>query len=65
MAIKFIGLERRGRTHTGVSSFSLSESDPYWLSILGELPHGFDWRPRSAADRDALVEWLRGLDFDA
>ncbi len=33
------------------------------LVVLGNLPHGYGFAPKTAKDRDALVEWLQRLKY--
>jgi len=35
------------------------------LDILGNLPHGYEFKPATAADRDSLIEWLNTLEYAA
>ena len=42
---------------------SLEASSPDHLTVTGNLPHSYTVRPKTAADRDALVEWLNALTF--
>ena len=42
---------------------SLEASNPEQLTVTGNLPHGYTFRPKTAADRDALIEWLNALTF--
>ena len=34
------------------------------LIVLGNLPHGYTFKPRDARNRDALIAYLAGLTFD-
>ncbi len=33
------------------------------LEVLGNLPHGYEFKPRREQDRDELVGWLNRLDY--
>ena len=33
------------------------------LKVLGELPHGYEFKPRREIDRDELVDWLNRLEY--
>jgi len=33
------------------------------LEVIGVLPHGYEFKPFKAADRDELVGWLNRLDY--
>lgn len=61
--IRWIDIERKGRTDSGSSSFAIYDEDPDYLEVVGGLPHTFKIRPKTIKDRDAMIEWLRGLEF--
>jgi hypothetical protein len=48
---------------TALQRVSGSALRPMRLRALGALPSRQDWRPATAEDRDALVEFLAGLDY--
>ena len=33
------------------------------LKVVGVLPHGYNFRPTTAKDRDNLVHWLNKLEY--
>lgn len=48
------------------TSLSISDKRPLTaglLGCLGVIPHGSYFRPKTAADRDALVEFLNALEY--
>ncbi len=66
MGIKFItlitpaisGVEERQH------SLALSDLHPDLIHTSGVIPHCARWRPLTAKDRDMLVEFLNGLDYN-
>ena len=34
------------------------------LQVIGNLPHGYSFRPKNARVRDLLVQWLNSLKFE-
>lgn len=39
------------------------DEDTTGLTVLGNLPHGYAFKPKRSVDRDALVSWLHTLDY--
>ena len=33
------------------------------LEVLGNLPHGYEFKPRRVEDRNELVDWLKRLNY--
>lgn len=65
MAIKNIGIVETGTGDNSprVSTLALYGSAPGEIFVLGNLPHGYTFRPTTARDRDALCNWLQSLTY--
>lgn len=65
MIIGFINLiQSGGQIVDRPRSSSLTPtSDGESLAVVGVLPHGYVFRPKTARDRDALVEYLKQLEY--
>ena len=53
--------ERDGEVRA--SSLGISKRSPGALTVVGNLPHYYEFWPASGDDRDKLVKWLNGLDY--
>ena len=52
------------KTHPRQSSLMIGGSRQNGgMEVLGNLPHGYEFKPRRAIDRDELVGWLQRLDY--
>jgi hypothetical protein len=45
------------------STLAISKTNPDVLEVVGILPHGYLFRPKTAKDRDALVHFLNNLEY--
>ena len=45
------------------STLMLSHNAPRQISVLGNLPHAYDFRPTTPADRDRLVSFLLDISY--
>ncbi len=45
------------------SCFSLTDREPNSLRVVGVLPHGYEWRPRTSQARHELIAWLSSLEY--
>ena len=45
------------------SALGISRNRVGSVSVIGVLPHNYDFKPKSGADRDMLVRWLQQLDY--
>lgn len=63
MAFEFIDIRRSYHGSVDTSTLAISDRYPGALRVLGGLPHASEIRPATAADRDRLVDWLRGLQY--
>ncbi len=41
-----------------------SEAHPGAAVVIGNLPHGYAFRPTNSANRDALMRWLHSLNYE-
>ena len=61
---KFIGIIETG-TGADCPRVSTLEITDAGLCVLGNLPHGYTFKPTNRAQRDALVTYLENLHFNA
>lgn len=45
------------------SCFGVSKNYPSALSVIGELPHNYYFKPKTGLDRDKLVSFLERLEY--
>ena len=65
MSIQWIDISRNYPTmEPSKASLGVFASEPDRLRVVGGLPNGYTIRPETAKDRDRLVKWLNGLDYE-
>mgnify|MGYP000224026021 CR=1 FL=1 len=62
---QFISLTEmhRGKCSRTSSMILGGELSPDAITVIGNLPHGYDFQPTTAKDRDKLVEFLTKLEY--
>lgn len=64
MFIDIIETNATDETHPRQSSLMIGGSSQNGgLEVLGVLPHGYEFKPRRAIDRDELIGWLNRLHY--
>lgn len=63
MATEYISLIETGSREPRTSSLAIFEPNALNICVIGILPHGYTFRPKTTADRDALVSYLQNMEF--
>ncbi len=63
MSIEYIDIIETDPTDSEWPRMSSLRIKPDSLTVIGELPHGYEWRPRTNAQRDKMIAWLSTLSY--
>jgi hypothetical protein len=67
MSLRFIDIVEVNRQNDEPrgSCFATEDSaHPDALVVIGNLPHGYAFRPKTSADRDLMGRWLHSLKYE-